>query len=45
MQFAIVNVFMGPVATKPMKGYSDPDISNSALVLSPEEKVGFLNQS
>ncbi|KAK2701963.1 hypothetical protein QYM36_019418, partial [Artemia franciscana] len=39
MQFAIVNVFMGPVATKPMKGYSDPDISNSALVLSPEEKI------
>jgi len=27
MEFAVVNNFMGPVATKPMKGYSDEDLS------------------
>lgn len=27
MEFAIVNIYMGPVATKSMKGYSDEDIS------------------
>ena len=28
MEFAIVNNFMGPVATKAMKGYSDEDLTN-----------------
>jgi len=27
MEFAVVNNFMGPVATKAMKGYSEEDIS------------------
>lgn len=27
MEFAVVNNYMGPVATKVMKGYSDEDIS------------------
>jgi hypothetical protein len=27
MEFAIVNNYMGPVATKAMKGYSEEDIS------------------
>jgi hypothetical protein len=27
MEFAVVNNYMGPVATKAMKGYSDDDIS------------------
>ena len=27
MEFAVVNNFMGPIATKPMKGYSDEDLS------------------
>lgn len=27
MEFAVVNNYMGPVATKSMKGYSDEDIS------------------
>ena len=27
MEFAIVNNFMGPVATKSMKGYSDEDLT------------------
>ena len=29
MEFAIVNNFMGPVATKSMKGYSDEDLANA----------------
>lgn len=28
MEFAVVNNYMGPVATKAMKGYSDEDISD-----------------
>lgn len=28
MEFAIVNNYMGPVATKVMKGYSDEDLTN-----------------
>lgn len=28
MEFAVVNNYMGPVATKAMKGYSDEDISS-----------------
>lgn len=28
MEFAVVNNYMGPVATKTMKGYSDEDISS-----------------
>jgi histamine-gated chloride channel len=28
MEFAVVNNFMGPVATKVMKGYSDEDIKS-----------------
>ncbi|EFX70143.1 hypothetical protein DAPPUDRAFT_300576 [Daphnia pulex] len=27
MEFAVVNSFMGPVATKPMKGYSEEDLT------------------
>lgn len=30
MEFAVVNNFMGPVATKVMKGYSDNNIAESA---------------
>lgn len=26
MEFAVVNNYMGPIATKAMKGYSDEDI-------------------
>lgn len=26
MEFAVVNNFMGPIATKAMKGYSDEDL-------------------
>lgn len=28
MEFAVVNNYMGPVATKAMKGYSDEDVSS-----------------
>lgn len=28
MEFAVVNNYMGPVATKAMKGYSDEDITS-----------------
>lgn len=28
MEFAVVNNYMGPIATKMMKGYSDDDISS-----------------
>lgn len=28
MEFAVVNNYMGPVATKVMKGYSDEDIGS-----------------
>lgn len=31
MEFAIVNNYMGPVATKAMKGYSDEDIRGDAI--------------
>lgn len=27
MEFAVVNNYMGPIATKAMKGYSDEDLS------------------
>lgn len=27
MEFAVVNNFMGPIATKVMKGYSDEDLT------------------
>jgi hypothetical protein len=30
MEFAVVNNYMGPVATKAMKGYSEEDISGGA---------------
>jgi hypothetical protein len=30
MEFAVVNNFMGPVATKAMKGYSEEDIRGDA---------------
>lgn len=29
MEFAVVNNYMGPVATKAMKGYSEDDITNA----------------
>lgn len=29
MEFAVVNNYMGPVATKAMKGYSEEDIPNA----------------
>lgn len=28
MEFAVVNIYMGPVATKVMKGYSDENLSD-----------------
>lgn len=28
MEFAVVNNFMGPIATKVMKGYSDEDLTD-----------------
>lgn len=28
MEFAVVNIYMGPVATKSMKGYSDEDLQS-----------------
>lgn len=31
MEFAVVNNYMGPVATKAMKGYSDEDISTEMI--------------
>jgi histamine-gated chloride channel len=30
MEFAVVNIYMGPVATKVMKGYSDENIAESS---------------
>lgn len=45
MEFAVVNNYMGPVATKAMKGYSDEDISALSTGISggpaafDEEKV------
>lgn len=38
MEFAVVNNYMGPVATKAMKGYSDEDLRESI----DEFKVGIL---
>lgn len=29
MEFAVVNIYMGPVATKVMKGYSDENLSEA----------------
>jgi len=38
MEFAVVNNFMGPIATKPMKGYSDEDLSK---VQTQKEIIGI----
>lgn len=32
MEFAVVNNYMGPVATKVMKGYSDDDLSDPNVI-------------
>lgn len=39
MEFAVVNNFMGPVATKVMKGYSEHDIAGAAAAAGNTEKV------
>lgn len=38
MEFAVVNNYMGPVATKAMKGYSDEDIPSEVM----DYRVGTL---
>lgn len=38
MEFAVVNHFMGPIATKVMKGYSDEDLTDI-----DDFKVSFKN--
>lgn len=37
MEFAVVNNFMGPIATKAMKGYSDENLQDSG-----DDKVSML---
>lgn len=44
MEFAVVNNFMGPVATKIMKGYSDEDLTDDEYKVS-EIPVNSLNLS
>lgn len=39
MEFAIVNNYMGPVATKIMKGYSDENIEQDAQTNGRSSKV------
>uniref|UniRef100_A0A336MDT1 CSON014028 protein n=1 Tax=Culicoides sonorensis TaxID=179676 RepID=A0A336MDT1_CULSO len=39
MEFAVVNNFMGPVATKVMKGYSDEDLSSYGPGSEPRPSV------
>lgn len=41
MEFAVVNNYMGPVATKAMKGYSDEDLREAI----DEFKVGIAEDS
>lgn len=38
MEFAVVNNYMGPVATKVMKGYSDDDLSDPNVSFKPPMK-------
>lgn len=42
MEFAVVNNYMGPVATKVMKGYSDEDLSAKGAGNSDNTKVNLL---
>ncbi len=41
MEFAVVNHFMGPVATKLMKGYSDEDLSYQAVKVSRPPRYNY----
>lgn len=43
MEFAIVNNYMGPVATKAMKGYSDEDLRESIDEFKVMEKQKQIN--
>ncbi|KAJ8955456.1 hypothetical protein NQ318_003556, partial [Aromia moschata] len=45
MEFAVVNNFMGPVATKAMKGYSDEDISSEINEYRGMERPRFSTAS
>lgn len=40
MEFAVVNNYMGPVATKVMKGYSDEDVRTDG---DPTKVTAFLS--
>lgn len=44
MEFAVVNIYMGPVATKVMKGYSDENLAGNDDLKSPEEHRPSLPQ-
>lgn len=38
MEFAVVNSYMGPVATKSMKGYSDEDLHSDDDMKGSEQR-------
>lgn len=44
MEFAIVNIYMGPVATKSMKGYSDEDLQSEEEFRNPADHRPSLPQ-
>lgn len=41
MEFAIVNNYMGPVATKSMKGYSDEDLQSEEEMRNGEKRASL----
>ncbi|XP_045481600.1 glycine receptor subunit alphaZ1 isoform X2 [Harmonia axyridis] len=41
MEFAVVNNYMGPVATKAMKGYSDEDIPSEVMQYKGMERIRY----
>lgn len=43
MEFAVVNNYMGPIATKVMKGYSDEDLNEANKVFIPSILDQFSN--
>ncbi|XP_034944574.1 glycine receptor subunit alpha-4 isoform X1 [Chelonus insularis] len=45
MEFAVVNNYMGPVATKAMKGYSDEDLGESIDEFKTPMRPGSRNRS
>lgn len=43
MEFAVVNNFMGPIATKVMKGYSDEDLTDMDDFKASFKFIIFMN--